>query len=138
MKVFLDTNVALDFLLKRGDFFVPARNVIALCLNRGYQLYISSVSFANISYLARKGSDGMSVNELLTSLRSMLSVSTCDQNTVDQSIRINPKDFEDAMQYFSAETEQCDYIVSRNVKDFPVLDIPVLTPQEFIDNIYNR
>lgn len=135
MNVFLDTNVALDFLLKREGFFVAARNVIALCLNRGYQIYISSVSFANISYLARKGCDGMSVNELLASLRAMLLVTTCDQNTVDQSIAINPKDFEDAMQYFSAETKQCDYIISRNVKDFPVLNIPVLTPQEFIDKI---
>ena len=135
MNIFLDTNVVLDFLLKRESFFAPARNVIALCLNRKYPLYISSVSFANISYLARKGCDGMSVNELLASLRAMLSVSTCDQNTVDNSLALNPKDFEDAMQYFSAEYVACDYIITRNGKDFPQSGIPILTPQEFIDQI---
>lgn len=135
MNVFLDTNVAVDFLIRREEFFVDARNVIAVCLNRGYQLFVSSVSFANISYLARKGCDGISVNELIASLRSMLQVTTCDQNTVDKAIALNPQDFEDAMQYFSAETVHCDCIITRNGKDFPVLGIPILTPREFIERI---
>ena len=136
MNVFLDTNVALDFLLKREGFFIAAHNLIALCLNRGYKIYISSVSFANISYLARKGHEGMTVDELLVSLRAMLSVTTCDEDTVDRAIAIHPKDFEDAMQYFSATTVNSDFIITRDKKGFPLVDIRVLTPQEFIDLVY--
>ena len=43
------------------------------------------------------------------------------------------KDFEDAMQYFSAKHEDIDYIITRNKKDFTASDIPVLKPQEFVD-----
>lgn len=137
MNIFLDTNIAVDFLLKREPFYIDARNVIALCLNRGYTLFISSVSFANISYLARKGCEGMSVIELLVNLRSMLSVSTCDQRTVDKSLAIDSKDIEDAMQYFSADSAHCDYIITRNAKDFPQFGIPVVSPEAFLSNMLN-
>ena len=40
------------------------------------------------------------------------------------------KDFEDALQYFCAMSNQCDVIVTRNKKDFQFSSIDVLTPEE--------
>ncbi len=54
-------------------------------------------------------------------------------DTIDDSIRSEFDDFEDAMQYFSAMRESVDYIVTRNKKDFKSAQIPVFEPQEFID-----
>ena len=41
------------------------------------------------------------------------------------------KDFEDSVQYYAALRAGVDYIVSRNVRDYPFDDIPVVTPQDF-------
>ena len=56
-----------------------------------------------------------------------------DADTIDDCIRSEFDDFEDAMQYFSAMRENIDYIVTRNKKDFKAAQIPVFEPQEFID-----
>lgn len=52
--VLIDTNVILDFLMKREGFFEDARNVLALGYNKCYTLHLSSLSFSNIAYIARK------------------------------------------------------------------------------------
>lgn len=135
MNIFLDTNVALDFLLKRKGFFEDAKKVIAICLNRGYNLYLSSISFANISYIARKGYEGRNVNELLSILREMALVSPAVQSTVDEALDLNLADFEDAMQFCSALSVHSDYIITRNMDDFPKSSIPIVSPSEFLTQI---
>jgi hypothetical protein len=46
------------------------------------------------------------------------------------------KDFEDAIQIYGAyKIEKMDCIVTRNIKDFSLCDIPVLTPQELVEQI---
>ena len=49
---------------------------------------------------------------------------------MDAALRI--PDFEDALQYFSAMTEEADFIVTRNGRDFTNSTIPVLTPSQFL------
>lgn len=53
--------------------------------------------------------------------------------TVENSLKSDFSDFEDAMQYFSAQSQKVDYIVTRNKKDFAPATIPVFEPQEFIE-----
>ena len=47
------------------------------------------------------------------------------------------KDFEDALQYFSAVQAGADCIVTRNIKDFDFSTIKVLTPNEFLAQYMN-
>ncbi|HBG40814.1 MAG TPA: twitching motility protein PilT [Porphyromonadaceae bacterium] len=44
---------------------------------------------------------------------------------VDKAINSNFKDFEDALQYYSAIASGCDLIITRNEKDFKDALIPV-------------
>lgn len=133
MKVFLDTNIALDFIMERKDFVDDARKVIAYCLNCHHTLYLSSISYANISYIARKGYKGKSPCELLRMLRKMTRVSISDENVVDNALAADNKDFEDAMQYHSASSVNADIIITRNVQDFPIGTIKIMTPKAFVD-----
>ena len=61
-----------------------------------------------------------------------------DSSIVEQSVKSEFNDFEDAMQYFSAKHENVDYIITRNKKDFAVSDIPVFEPQEFVDYLLSE
>ena len=45
MKVFLDTNVVIDFLAKRELFFEDAERIFSLAENPAYELCISALSF---------------------------------------------------------------------------------------------
>ncbi len=48
------------------------------------------------------------------------------------------KDLDYAMQYFSAVSEGCDVIITRNKKDFLESKIPVMESQEFLDSFYGE
>jgi len=132
MKVFVDTNVVLDFLLKREDFFEDARMIMALGYNKRCDLYMSSLSFSNIAYIARKQLKGDALYECFSEIRELLSVSPVTQVELDQAILLRASDFEDALQYCSAKTVGADCIVTRNTKDFQFSEIVILTPSEFV------
>ena len=130
MKVFVDTNVVLDFLLKREDFFEDARMIMALGYNKRCDLYMSS--FSNIAYIARKQLKGDALYECFSEIRELLSVSPVTQVELDQAILLRASDFEDALQYNSAKTVGADCILTRNTKDFQFSEIVILTPSEFV------
>ena len=60
-------------------------------------------------------------------------VTTVDAAVVRQALDSSFTDFEDALQYFSAMTEDADIIVTRNGSDFTHAEIPVQTPAQFLD-----
>ena len=62
-------------------------------------------------------------------------VTSVDSVAVKSAVELGTKDFEDALQYFSAKSIGADCIVTRNVKDFSFSEVQVLTPQEFLAQI---
>ncbi len=132
MKVFLDTNVILDFLMKREPFFDDAKTIMALGYNKCYDLYISSLSFSNIAYIARKKFHGENLYKIFEGIREISEVTTIDGRAIDSAIQLRDDDFEDALQYLSAKNNGIDCIVTRNIKDFSFSDIEILTPKDFL------
>ncbi|MCQ2252608.1 MAG: hypothetical protein MJZ61_04070 [Bacteroidales bacterium] len=65
-------------------------------------------------------------------MRLLIQVASTGQLAVDWAIQKKAKDFEDAVQYFAALHYGVDVIISRNVRDYPYSDIPVITPLEFL------
>lgn len=51
MKVFLDTNVIIDFYNRREEFFRPAALIMDLALRKEIELAVSSLSFVTAFYL---------------------------------------------------------------------------------------
>ena len=79
--------------------------------------------------------------DILSEFSKFMKVTTAtlvDSATLEQSVKSEFKDFEDAMQYFSAKHENMDYLITRNKKDFETSDIPVYEPQEFVDFLLNE
>ena len=54
-----------------------------------------------------------------------------DDFCIDAALKLKSRDFEDALQYFSAKEAGADCIITRNKKDFYFSDIFVLEPIEF-------
>lgn len=130
--VFLDTNIAIDFLLNRRPFSTDALDVIKTCHVNSYHIYASSLSFSNIAYILRKQFKDEELYMRLSALREIVAVSKVNEEMVDASLSLRPHDFEDALQYFSALSAGADCIVTRNVCDFSFAEIPVLKPSEFL------
>lgn len=132
MKLFLDTNVVVDSVKFREPYvraIVPIFQVGQVGI---HQLVISDLTFANVAYLTKKGLSLFEWYNLLCELRSNVQIVPIGETSVDAALKLRSKDFEDALQYFSAKEADVDCIITRNKKDFNFSDIPVLDPIEFI------
>lgn len=134
-RVFLDTNVLLDYIQQREEFCECAETILRLGYNRRVALLASALSFSNIAYIVRKTYKGAALYEVFVRLRSIINCTTLNENMVDAAIALRAPDFEDALQYYSALGVGADCIVTRNVGDFAFSRIPVLTPAEFVEKM---
>jgi len=70
--------------------------------------------------------------QILEKLRIVFDVAAVDKKVIDLSLVSDLKDFEDAVQYYSAIAIQADCLVTRNKIDYQSDPLPVLTPEEFL------
>ena len=103
-----------------------------------YNGYTSSIVFSNTYYIQRKliGHE-VSIN-FLKNLRLLLMVLNVDDSIIEKALESEFKDFEDAIQYFTAIENQMDCIITRNVKDYKKSIIPIYTPTELLKMGQNR
>lgn len=135
MKLFLDANVVLDLILKRQPFFEAIAEIITIAENKNYKLCVSSVTFVNINYVACKFTDKKNVLESLKILRIVIDVLSISETEIDKALYSKFNDFEDAVQHYCALKYNCNYIITRDLKDFKNSEIPVMTPTEFLVSI---
>jgi len=135
MKLFLDANVVLDLILKREPFFDNIAEIVTIAENKNFTLCLSSVTFVNVNYIACKFTDKKYVLESLKKLRVLFDVLSVSETEIDKALYSNFNDFEDAVQHYCALKYNCDYIITRDSKDFKNSEIPFLTPKEFLASI---
>jgi len=132
MKLFIDANVVLDLILKRYPFFDNIAEILTVAEIKNYTLCLSSVTFVNVNYIACKFTDKKNVLESLKKLRILFDVLIVSDAEIDKALYSKFNDFEDAVQHYCALKYKCDYIITRDLKDFKNSEIPVMTPTEFL------
>lgn len=135
MKVFLDTNIVLDFCAKRLPFFEDASYIIDMGYRKELTLIVSSLTFINVAYILRKVYPQELVMRKLASLAKICTVSPIDEETVLTGISINARDFEDAVQYLSALRCGAEVIVTRDAAGFKDLPLLSQSPEEFLKSM---
>lgn len=137
MKVFLDTNILLDFLGERENFYEPAAKVLTLADKKEIKLFTSASSISTTYYLLSKYENMKSAIVKIRKFKLLCSISVCDDEVVEKALQSDFNDFEDALQYFSAIATGCDLIITRNEKDFKKALIPVMNAESFLQAYQN-
>ncbi|QOW61367.1 PIN domain-containing protein [Treponema pedis] len=131
-KVFVDTDVILDVALAREPFFSASKMILAMAENNIIIGNISSNCIANIYYILRKCGGDSNARKFILNIIKYITVITIDHQNVPEALKSKFPDFEDALQYYSAAKNQCEYIITRNIKDYKNSKIKALLPEEFI------
>ena len=132
MRVFVDTNVLLDVLARRDEFYDPSARIWTLAERGEIEAFISAISFNNVYYIIRKARDKKTADTAMKLLRDVFDSVAPDTRIVNQAIDSEFRDFEDAVQFHSAVRCQADHLITRNPGDFPTTKPAVLTPEEFL------
>ena len=136
-KLFLDTNVFIDYLAQRKGFYDNAASVIETCAKKKIKVLVSALAFATASYImgVHCKMTHIMVKNLFANFMKHGSITPVDSKIISESLASDFEDFEDAMQYYSALRENAEIIITRNKADFSASKIPVVTPQEFLDAV---
>lgn len=133
-RVFLDTNVVIDFLAARPNFVDNAAKIMTLAYHGDISVYASALTFSTASYVMARHHLNSYVDIRLTiaDFIKTCGITVVDAKSVEFAVQGVFNDFEDAMQYESAVCAECDLIVTRNIEDFSNSELPVLLPDEFL------
>ncbi len=128
-KLFIDTDIAFDLLLQRGPFYIYAARLFTLAERQEVSLYISSLCFNNLHYLLSKQHGWLESRRILSQFKLLVNVLAVDDKIISLALSSPFKDFEDAIQYYTAVENNIPAIITRNLKDYKEAAIPVMTAE---------
>lgn len=133
MKIMCDTNVILDVLLEREPFVEDSYKLLKLCEEHKIDGFVSASSITDIFYLVRKYTHSTELAyKAVGKLLEIVKVCSVTNNDILIAFQKKAKDFEDCLVATCAKSIHCDYIVTRNKKDFEDFGFSVLTPAEIL------
>ena len=131
-RVFLDTNILLDFALER-EHAEEAEKILALGLAGAIEVCASYLSYANMGFILRHHPKE-EIYSLISMMREDVLVLPADSEQLDAGLALHADDIEDALQFQCAKAAGCDVIVTNNGKDFAEFcDLPYMTATEFLE-----
>ena len=134
-KVYLDSDVILDYLAERQPHDATAVKIINLIENKQIQGFISSLIVWNLYYLLSKNVGATQARSILQKFRKLVHILPVTEETIDSALSSNMRDFEDSVQYFAFKKGKIDIFISRNTKDYPKNSAVIMTPNEFLKTI---
>lgn len=117
-KIFLDTNIVLDFLDKSRPLHNQSKVLMQKLILENYKVYISEDMLSTIFYISKEKEKVLGFFETIMTKWSVVSygvaliseaIELCQQN--------RGQDLEDTLQCLSAKKNECIYIVTSD-KDF--------------------
>ena len=131
-KVFLDSDVVLDFLTKRKPFVEESMRIFEYSARKELGIYISSLSINNIHYVVSKLESAKKAKDKIRILMNLVEILPVGKSTIEKSLLSNFKDFEDGLQNFCAEEGEMNIVITRNIRDYTKSNLSIQTPKEFL------
>ena len=132
MKVFLDTNVVIDFMGEREGFFEDAALIFSMAKDNLIKIYVSALTIVNCAYILRKAFNNDVMLAKVDALCKFLEITSINSQTLQAAVSMKPKDYEDAVQFVSSLQCKPDVIITRDKNGFKDLGVFVMTPSEFV------
>jgi predicted nucleic acid-binding protein len=129
MKIFVDTNIFLDLILKRDDYG-NALLLFNAIEKRFFSAVVADITILNIDYIAKK--QVKDVKDFLSIINSNFQIVGASNKEITQALDITNSDLEDNLQYVLAKESSCSVIIT-NDKLFYTDNIETLRADEFLE-----
>jgi predicted nucleic acid-binding protein len=131
-KLLIDTDVVLDLLTAREPHLAAAQGLFSELDHGKTQGFFSALTFPNVHYILRREIYNQEAVRALEKLRSMVGILPVDEKIIALALSSRFRDFEDAVQYYTAAQNGMTCLITRNVRDYKGSELPVLTPAEYL------
>ena len=135
-KLFIDSDILLDAILLREPYDGYAVKVLSLIDRNDHSLYASAHSLLNVYYFTRKIAGKVPSIKSIGLLEKKLNIADTTNTAIRTALSLDFTDIEDAVQYAIALDNNCNIIITRNLRDYAKSNIPVMTAEQYLKMIY--
>jgi len=134
-KLFLDTNIILDYTLERKGEIEEIESLFELAEDEKIELYVSESVLATTLYFLQKNK--LNALSIIRELCAVINIIPFKKDILFFPME-QYKDTEDGLLYFIAANGKMNYFITRNAKDFvfTLPSLPVITPSKFLKEIF--
>jgi predicted nucleic acid-binding protein len=136
LKVFLDINILLDYLIEERPGNKAATEILKLVVDDALICYTCPISLLNIYYILRNQKTEQERKDIIESFLDIFNIVELDIDVLKLGLYASVTDYEDAIQYISAKKINADFIITGD-KGFIGydLDLKRVSPVEFLEII---
>ena len=134
-RILIDSNVALDFFLKRHGFFENAKKIFKTIEEKKLIGCVSSSAMTDIYYIVESKTNAHYAWKMMEYLYRTVKILPVIRRTVRTALNSGMDDFEDAVQAAVAKNFGIDIIVTRDKMGFHDSGLHVYSPEEFLETL---
>lgn len=132
-RIFLDANILVTVLCNEYPRYSFCARVLSLCDDTRFEVYTSPLCLAIGMHYSKKKNGTREAKKKIALLAEKLKVTTVDHDAVQRTVANRKiEDFEDGLEYYSAEKANCTCIVTYDRNDFQFGELEVLNAEEFL------
>jgi len=131
-KYFLDTNILIDIMTERDAKTISLKEVLPYMHHS--QIYLSSLSI-HIAFYSLKIKPNSLIHRKILDISKLINIVPLSKEIINLSLNNFSIDFEDTLQYYSALDQNCDYILTRDKRDFYKIKELIPSKIEIIDTL---
>lgn len=135
MRVLVDTNVVLDFLLRREPWVTQSRELLQAQRAGKIELCISANSVTDLFYVIRRQAGRHRAWAAIRSSLKNLTVVPIGRAELLAAAKLEGPDFEDNLQIVCAVAANADAIVTRDTTGFDLSPVPVSPPAGILSRL---
>ena len=132
--LFVDTDIILDIVLEREDFYDDSSYIFRRFENSSAILYTSPTIIVNAQYTGQKLISKEKCRRTINYLLNYFIILEADIDILKKAYESKFADIEDAVQYYTAtKNNKIDFFITRNIKDFKYGEdkLLVISPKQF-------
>lgn len=135
MRVLVDTNIILDFLLEREPFLHDAEALFQEIASGQLIGYVTATTLTDIFYIARRHTQSVErAREAIAITLAFVEICSVDRAVLELALASATPDFEDAVQGACALVQGLDAIVTRDA-EFSAISIQVLSISQIMQQL---
>ena len=132
LRVLIDTNIVIDWLLDRKPWSDAAQPLWAARDAGQVVAYLPASVLTDIFYIVRRQASIQAAFAAVDRVLAAFGLFSVDAPLLQQARALPGNDFEDNVQIACAVNAQLDLIITRNVADFTASPIPVIEPPQIV------
>ncbi|MBW4575014.1 MAG: PIN domain-containing protein [Aphanothece sp. CMT-3BRIN-NPC111] len=136
MRVLVDTNIILDFLLERDPFIREAEVLFEAMASQRVVGYVTATTVTDIFYIVRRQTRSIErARQAVIETLAAMEVCTVDRSILETAITSNLRDFEDVVQLACAIDNNLDAIITRYPQGFAGSILPILSAGQLLERL---